>query len=195
LVIKINNRDLHIFLVLHDFFTEFGQTKIYVYKKPEGFGLVCHRAIRTMCELIGIKDLYAKIEGPTNLGHIVKAFMLGILRQVQLILLVLAWILSFSFVILKRLLIFRFFEQKSHQLLAEEKQLYLVEQREEHGNFPVIVAAPSHCRSENEIKYDEILDFSQVKKRFKPVRCIKSLKGNSYIFMKHFRFALITVFR
>ena len=72
---------LHL-VVLHDFFCAFGQTKIYVYKKPEGFGLVCHRAIRTMCQVIGIKDLYAKIEGPTNLQHIVKAFMLGLLRQV-----------------------------------------------------------------------------------------------------------------
>jgi hypothetical protein len=53
-----------------------------VSKVPEGFGLVCHRAIRTICEVVGIKDIYAKIEGPTNLQHIVKAFFLGLLRQV-----------------------------------------------------------------------------------------------------------------
>jgi small subunit ribosomal protein S5 len=39
-----------------------------------------------MCEVVGIKDIYAKIEGPTNLQHIVKAFFLGLLRQVSSIL-------------------------------------------------------------------------------------------------------------
>jgi len=37
-----------------------------------------------MCQLIGIRDLYAKIEGPTNVQHIVKAFLLGLIRQVSL---------------------------------------------------------------------------------------------------------------
>jgi small subunit ribosomal protein S5 len=69
--------------VYHDFFCQFGKTKIFVTKKPEGFGLVCHRAIKTTCEVIGIKDLYAKIEGPTNLQHIIKAFFIGLLQQVS----------------------------------------------------------------------------------------------------------------
>jgi small subunit ribosomal protein S5 len=70
--------------VYHDFFCQFGKTKIFVSKKPEGFGLVCHRAIKTTCEVIGIKDLYAKVEGPTNLQHIIKAFFIGLLQQVML---------------------------------------------------------------------------------------------------------------
>lgn len=70
-------------LVYHDFFTQFGKTKIYVSQKPKGYGLVCHRAIKSMCEVIGIKDLHAKIEGSTNLQHIVKAFFLGLLQQVS----------------------------------------------------------------------------------------------------------------
>lgn len=52
-------------------------------QKPKGYGLVCHRAIKSMCEVIGIKDLHAKIEGSTNLQHIVKAFFLGLLQQVS----------------------------------------------------------------------------------------------------------------
>jgi len=118
--------------VLHDFYQRFGNTKIYVYKKPEGFGLVCHRAIKTMCQLIGIKDLYAKVERSVNVQHIVKGFILGLLRQ------------------------------KTHAEIAESKQLYLVEQREENYNFPLVVAAPSRCRTEKEIHYGENLDFSSI---------------------------------
>lgn len=69
-------------LVYHDFFTQFGTTKIYVKKKNEGYGLICHRAIKTICQVVGIKDLYAKIEGPTNVQNITKAFFLGLLQQV-----------------------------------------------------------------------------------------------------------------
>lgn len=69
-------------LVYHDFFTQFGTTKIYVKKKNEGYGLMCHRAIKTICQVVGIKDLYAKIEGPTNVQNITKAFFLGLLQQV-----------------------------------------------------------------------------------------------------------------
>ena len=71
------------FLVLHDFYTRFGNTKIFVQKKPEGYGLVCHRAIKTICEVIGIRDLYAKVEGSTkNVQHVTKAFIVGLIRQV-----------------------------------------------------------------------------------------------------------------
>ncbi|XP_017040736.1 28S ribosomal protein S5, mitochondrial [Drosophila ficusphila] len=67
--------------IYHDFQTNFGKTKIYCFQKPDGYGLVCHRAIQTICKVIGIKDLYAKIEGSTNLQHIVKAFFIGLMSQ------------------------------------------------------------------------------------------------------------------
>lgn len=70
--------------VYHDFFTQFCNTRIFVEKRPEGHGLICHRAIKTICEMIGIKDLYAKVEGSTNLQNIVKAFFLGLLKQVSI---------------------------------------------------------------------------------------------------------------
>nr|CAD7199852.1 unnamed protein product [Timema douglasi] len=117
--------------VFHDFFTQFGKTKVFVNKKPEGHGLVCHRAIKTICEVLGIKDLYAKIEGPTNLQHIVKAFFLGLLQQ------------------------------KTHEQLAEEKGLHVVEFRKEEDYFPTVVASPSLIRSQDQIPPDEVLDFTQ----------------------------------
>ncbi|KYN28944.1 28S ribosomal protein S5, mitochondrial [Trachymyrmex cornetzi] len=117
--------------VLHDFFTQFGNTKIYVKKMHEGYGLVCHRAIKVCCEAIGIKDMYAKVEGCINLQHIIKAFFIGLLQQ------------------------------KSYQQLADEKQLHLVEFKSENGNYPEVVASPSKVRKSEEVKSNENLDFTQ----------------------------------
>ncbi|XP_012256636.2 28S ribosomal protein S5, mitochondrial [Athalia rosae] len=117
--------------VFHDFYTQFGRTKIFVQKKHPGYGLECHRAIKTCCQVIGIKDLHAKVEGSTNVQHIVKAFFIGLLKQ------------------------------KTHLQLAEEKKLHLVEFRKETGEFPHVVASPSVVRKPEEISNSEILDFKQ----------------------------------
>ncbi|GBP70053.1 28S ribosomal protein S5, mitochondrial [Eumeta japonica] len=115
--------------IFHDFFTQFGSTKIFVEKRNEGYGLVCHRAIKCICEAIGIKDLRAKIEKSHNLQHIVKAFFIGLLQQ------------------------------RTHQQLAEEKKLHLVEYRKENSNYPKVVASPSVVRTKEQIPKDETLDF------------------------------------
>lgn len=117
--------------VHHDFFTQFGYTKIYGYKMPEGYGLQTHRVIKTLCQLIGIKDLRTKCEGSTNPQSIVKAFLLGLLQQ------------------------------KTYDQIAEEKKLYVVEFDERRGFFPRIVGVPSYCRTDNEIPKDENRDFKQ----------------------------------
>lgn len=117
--------------VFHDFYCAFGKTKIFVSKKPEGYGLVCHRAIQTICKVIGIRDLHAKIEGSTNLQHIVKAFFIGILNQ------------------------------KTYKQIADEKQLNLIEFRKEQEDLPHIVASPETCRQLKSITKDEIMDFTQ----------------------------------
>ncbi|KAI4467878.1 ribosomal s subunit [Holotrichia oblita] len=117
--------------VYHDFFTQFGSTKIYVSQRPPGHGLVCHRAIKTICNVVGIKDLYAKVEGSTNLQHVVKAFFLGLLKQ------------------------------KTHQEIAEEKKLHLVELTKETSNFPNVLASPTKCRETKDVSNDEILNFTQ----------------------------------
>ncbi|XP_022818070.1 28S ribosomal protein S5, mitochondrial [Spodoptera litura] len=117
--------------IYHDFFTAFGKTKIFVQKKNEGYGLMCHRAIKEICQAIGIKDLRAKVEGSNNLQHIVKAFFIGLLQQ------------------------------RTHQELAEEKKLHLVEYRDENESFPKVVASPSEVRTKNQIQKNETLDFTQ----------------------------------
>ena len=96
----------------HDFYTQFGQSKIFVQQQPPGYGIRAHRAIKAICQMCGIKvcsklplgtkiknclqDLYAKCEGSLNVQNVVKAFVLGLLRQ------------------------------RTHQALADEKQLHLV---------------------------------------------------------------------
>ncbi|XP_068619071.1 small ribosomal subunit protein uS5m [Battus philenor] len=117
--------------IYHDFFTAFGKTKIYVQKKNEGYGLSCHRAIKEICQAIGIKDLRAKLEGSNNLQHLVKAFFIGLLQQ------------------------------RTYQQLAEEKKLHLVEYREENSFYPTVVASPSVVRTKEEIPKDETLDYIQ----------------------------------
>ncbi|XP_014288372.1 small ribosomal subunit protein uS5m [Halyomorpha halys] len=99
--------------ICHDFASQFGKTKIIVKKKPEGYGLICHRAIKSICEMIGIKDLYAKVEGSTNLQHIVKAFFVGLLQQ------------------------------KTPDVLANETGYNVVELKEENDFFPQLIAKPS----------------------------------------------------
>lgn len=117
--------------VFHDYFCQFGFTKIYVTKKPKGYGLRTHRVIKTCCELLGIKDLHARIEGATGVQNIVKAFFLGLLQQ------------------------------KTYDQMAEEKKLYLVEFRKDNKYFPKIVGTPSKCRKAEEIPTSEELDFKQ----------------------------------
>lgn len=117
--------------VFHDFFCQFGLTKIYVSRKPEGYGLVCHRAIKTICETIGIKNLYARVEGATGVQHVTKAFFLGLMQQ------------------------------RNYQQLAEEKGLCVVESRKDRQYFPVVRAVPAKCRESDEIAPNEVVDFTQ----------------------------------
>lgn len=51
--------------------------------------------------------------------------------------------------------------QKSHQQLAQEKQLHLVELRAENSYYPKVVASPHKVRKPLEVKSTEVLDFTQ----------------------------------
>lgn len=115
----------------HDTFSQFGKTKIFIKQMPEGSGLVCHRAIATICKVLGIKDLYAKVEGSTNLQHVVKAFFHALLKQ------------------------------KTHQQMAEEKGLHVVQFQSGHNDFPIVVASPGQCRKTVELEKAEVLDVNQ----------------------------------
>jgi len=120
--------------VFHDFFSQYGKTRIFVEQRPYGFGVRAHRGIKAICDMVGIKDIYAKVEGSVNIQFITKAFILGLLRQ------------------------------KTHQQLADEKQLHLIEMRPEEDNYPRLVASPSdgQVRSQSEIGHNEQLDFDMV---------------------------------
>jgi small subunit ribosomal protein S5 len=130
--LRFVERDLSSNTIVHDFVSQYGATKVYAYKKPNGYGVVAHRCIKSICDVIGIDNIYCKVEGPVkNYLNVTKAFFLGLC------------------------------EQKSFQALADEKQLHVVEMREENDYFPKIVASPSNgfVRSPHEIGPDEITDF------------------------------------
>jgi len=143
--------------VYHDFYTQFGQSKIFVQQQPPGYGIRAHRAIKAICQMCGIKDLYAKCEGSLNVQNVVKAFVLGLLRQ------------------------------RTHQALADEKQLHLVEMRKESDYYPRVVASPSDgkVRTQEEIDHNEILDFEMIsfeghKPQWRPGQSGGPEKGNPW---------------
>jgi small subunit ribosomal protein S5 len=68
--------------IFHDFYEPYYFTKVRCEKRPPGYGLRCHRIIALLCKLIGIKDMYAKIDGAINPQNITKAFIRGLLKQV-----------------------------------------------------------------------------------------------------------------
>lgn len=130
-LVSIQRSDNH--TVMHDFFSRYYQTTIFVERKPKGYGVVAHRVIRAICEAFGIKDLYAKVEGSTNNKiNITKAFFLGLMNQ------------------------------KKYEDIAEEKRLHLVDLRQENFNFPKVLASPkSPVRSDHDIREsNENFDFT-----------------------------------
>lgn len=48
-----------------------------------GYGLHCHRAVITLCKLIGIQDMYCKVQGSVNLLNITKALFTALANQVR----------------------------------------------------------------------------------------------------------------
>jgi len=122
--------------IFHDFYEPYYFTKVRsCEKRPPGYGLRCHRIIALLCKLIGIKDMYAKIDGAINPQNITKAFLRGLLKQ------------------------------KSYQDWANEKQLHLVEYRPELDHFPHLLASPNNnrpVRTSLEIDPDEDLDFERL---------------------------------
>lgn len=118
--------------VMHDFFSRYYFTTVFVYKKPKGYGIRAHRIIRAICEAFGITDLYAKVEGnTTNQINLTKAFFLGLMNQ------------------------------RKYEDMANEKELHLVELCKENYYYPNILASPSgRVRTDEEIKSrNENIDF------------------------------------
>ncbi|KAM7538933.1 hypothetical protein Aperf_G00000047681 [Anoplocephala perfoliata] len=88
-------------------------TTIYATPKPEGYGLVCHRVIKTLCGLIGIEDMHAKVEGNTkNYLSIVRGFL--------------------------RLLN----EQETYEDVSNRLGMHVVEFSKDYNSFPRVLASP-----------------------------------------------------
>ncbi|KFV61717.1 hypothetical protein N307_07868, partial [Dryobates pubescens] len=123
--------------IYHDIRVRFKSTTIRMRKQNKGYGLHCHRAIITLCKLIGIQDMYARVTGSKNLINITRALFKGLTQQ------------------------------ETHQQLANQKRLKVVEFREEQGPLPLVAAVPQGpARAEPE-PLDELpdtqLEWSEVK--------------------------------
>ncbi|XP_077877808.1 adherens junction-associated protein 1-like isoform X1 [Ictidomys tridecemlineatus] len=105
--------------------------------ETSGYGLRCHRAIITICRLIGIKDMYAKVSGSVNMLNLTRGLFHGLSRQ------------------------------ETHQQLADKKGLHVVEFREECGPLPILVASPRGALRKDPEPEEEVpdirLDWEEVK--------------------------------
>uniref|UniRef100_A0A8C9AAA1 Small ribosomal subunit protein uS5m n=1 Tax=Prolemur simus TaxID=1328070 RepID=A0A8C9AAA1_PROSS len=123
--------------VFHDISLRYKRTYIKMKKQPRGYGLHCHRAIITICRLIGIKDMYAKVSGSVNMLNLTKGLFRGLSQQ------------------------------ETHQQLADKKGLHVVEFREECGPLPIVVASPQGALRKDPEPEDEVsdikLDWEEVK--------------------------------
>lgn len=109
--------------IYHNLKQTFCKTTVAMERRTPGHGLRCQRAIGAICELAGIKDIRAKITGPTTPINVVQATFKTLLSQ------------------------------QSHQSLANRSGLHVVEMRNEMFNRPVVVASPekSTAAASNEL--------------------------------------------
>ncbi|XP_077699499.1 small ribosomal subunit protein uS5m isoform X1 [Canis aureus] len=114
--------------IFHDISLRFKRTHIKMKKQPRGYGLRCHRAIITICRLIGIKDMYAKVSGSVNMLNLTRGLFHGLSHQ------------------------------ETHQQLADKKSLHVVEFREECGPLPIVVASPQGALRKDPELEDEVPD-------------------------------------
>ncbi|XP_026701906.1 28S ribosomal protein S5, mitochondrial-like [Athene cunicularia] len=123
--------------IYHDITVKFKRTTIHMKKQNKGYSLHCHRAIITICKLIDIRDMCAKVSGSKNLINITRALFKGLTQQ------------------------------ETHQQLANQKSLYVVEFREEQGPLPIVVALPEGTVREDpepeDVVPDTKLEWSEVK--------------------------------
>lgn len=112
--------------IYHDIESKFKRTTLRMKKQNEGYGLHCHRAVITLCKLIGMKDMYCKVEGSVNLLNMTRALFTGLANQ------------------------------QTHQTLANNKQLHVVEFQTQRGPLPVVVASPKKGARSNPEPEDEV---------------------------------------
>lgn len=99
--------------VYEDMYVNHHCTYMNIRQQPKGYGLRCHRAIMTLCRLIGIKDLYVKTTGGTMMLTLVKCFVKGL------------------------------HSQETHQQKADRLGYHVVECDPLRDFYPVVLASPS----------------------------------------------------
>lgn len=117
----------------HNIFCQYRAVKLFAKKRPEGFGLTCHRVLKTICQVIGIENMYAKVDSHSkNTQCMTKAFFDGLSKQ------------------------------ETHQELADRMNMHLVEFRNEREYFPNVIASPSDGKIWDVPPKNVDLDFSQL---------------------------------
>ena len=110
--------------LFHNFYEEYYFTKVYAEKQPAGYGVNAHRIIKLVCKLIGLKDVYAKVEGSRNSLNVTKGFINGLLNQ------------------------------RDYKEVAKKKNKYVVEFRPDMYNFPLVLAEPPELTREQLMELD-----------------------------------------
>ncbi|ESO03920.1 hypothetical protein HELRODRAFT_79614 [Helobdella robusta] len=114
--------------VYHNMFAQYHRSKIFIHKKERGYGLRCHRVLKTICDLLGIKDLHCKVENSTkNVQSVTRAFFDAVTHQ------------------------------ETHAELAERMGYHVVEMKKEEDYFPRLIASPSTPANKKPIE-DEVED-------------------------------------
>lgn len=67
--------------ITHSVHIKYEQTRLYMRPRPAGSGLTAHSIIQGLCELSGIRDISANIEGSTNKLNIVRAWFAAVQKQ------------------------------------------------------------------------------------------------------------------
>ncbi|XP_013388566.1 putative 28S ribosomal protein S5, mitochondrial [Lingula anatina] len=110
--------------VYHDLVATFHKSRVFIERRPKGYGLVCHRLLKDIAKLAGFRDLYAKSEGQIkNYRNLTKAFFKALDRQ------------------------------KTHQQIADHFGLNVVEIRPDRDNLCILKASPSPPDPENLSSY------------------------------------------
>ncbi|CAH8624867.1 unnamed protein product [Schistosoma guineensis] len=101
-------------------------SKIFAAPLSEGAGLKCHRMIKTLCQVIGIKDMYARVEGSTNNYQAIARGFLRLLKQ-----------------------------QKTYEDLANSLGLHVVEFAADRDMYPHVLASPA-CGHANDFSKNNV---------------------------------------
>ena len=65
----------------HDVYGKDGAGKIVLRSSPKGTGIIAGGPVRSVCEVLGIKDIVAKSMGTSNPHNMIRATMKALLKQ------------------------------------------------------------------------------------------------------------------